>query len=46
MRLGISNPHFTGTRITLENDVTGPSEGIEERFVAATTSEGSQLGQV
>ena len=46
MRRGMSSPHFTAAEITLENDVTGPSEGIVERFVAATTSEGSQLGQV
>lgn len=42
----MSSPHFTVARITLENDVTGPSEGIVERIVVVTTSEGSQLGQV
>ena len=46
MRRGMSSPHFTAARITLENKVMGPSEGIELFIIVITASECSELGQV
>ena len=42
----MSSPHFTVARITLENKVMGPGEGIELFIIAITASECSELGQV
>ena len=42
----MSSPHFTAARITLENKVMGPSEGIELFIIVITASECSELGQV
>ena len=46
MRLGMSSPHFTAAEITLENDVTGPSECDKPIINATTASECGELGQV